>query len=264
MSQTLDGNVASGLAMFVNGSVQQMIDTDANGYMSIGTPGGGGTAYLTLARPATATPAGTKNLRVLDAADTARTASTEFHNVHFNANLIRTWATGALALQRDHRFSGGAIAFVGGSTCTQAATVGIDSAPSAGTNCTLTDAYGLLVAASVRAGFGGQLVGNLKALPLGYLAFDWTATGDANATLTASQQANPLIVCTGATLGATRNLIMASNPIAGGIYWVKNSTGGAQSIQVIGTSGTGVTIATGKAAWVMFDGTNFVRMTADV
>jgi hypothetical protein len=260
----LDGPGAMGGGQqIVNGVLTTCWQCDTNGNFQFGPGGAAPSAMLSVARAAVATPSVTRQLQVTDAADTARTASTEYHTFFSQSNLIRTWATGALALQRENRFEGGALAFVGASVVAQGATVGIGSAPTAGTNATLTDAYGLLLAANVRAGFGGQLVGNLSALAFGLLAFSWVATGDANATLTASQAANPIIVCTGATLTATRNLIVP-NPIAGGVYFVKNSTGGAQSIQIIGASGTGITIATGKTAMVAFDGTNFIRLTADV
>jgi hypothetical protein len=42
-----------------------------------------------------------------------------------------------------------------------------------------------------------------------------------------------------------------------------NTTGG-HGVQVIGATGTGVTIADGKRAIVYADGTNVVRVTADV
>jgi hypothetical protein len=261
----LDGPGAMGGGQqIVNGVLTTCWQCDTNGNFQFGPGGTAPSATLAIARAAVATPAATRQLQVTDAADTARAASTEYHTFFSQSNLIRTWATGALALQRENRFDGGALAFVGASTVAQAATVGIGTQPTAGTNATLTDAYGLLLAANVRAGFGGALVGNLSALQLGLLAFSWVATGDANATLTATQCANPIIVCSGATLTATRNLIVVNPNAAGGIYCIKNSTGGAQSIQIIGTSGTGITIATGKTALVFWDGTNFQRMTADV
>lgn len=86
---------------------------------------------------------------------------------------------------------------------------------------------------------------------------------DANKTATASHyRATIMLVTSSATLTATRNLVV---PIVAGFTWiVTNSTTGGQSIQVIGASGTGVTIATGKTAIVYADGTNIVRATADV
>jgi microcystin-dependent protein len=64
---------------------------------------------------------------------------------------------------------------------------------------------------------------------------------------------NQVLVVTG-TLTATRNLIA---PLVEKTYVVKNSTTGSQSIQVIGSSGLGVTIPNGITALVYCDGTNF-------
>jgi hypothetical protein len=262
----IDGCQPNGAcAVNVGGTLYQFFQMDSNGLVTWGLNASPGTnSYFSFSRnPTTAPPSGVvKNFRVIDAADTARVASTEYINIHGNANVIRTWATGALALQRDHLLSGGAIAFVGASTCAQAATLGIDTMPTAGTNCTLTDAYAILTADACHVGIGGLLKGNLTALKVGHLAFTWPS--DANATLTGTQCANVILNTSGATLTGTRNLIVTNPTAAGGIYFVKNGTGGAQSIQIIGSTGTGITIATAKSAWVFWDGTNFVRMTADV
>lgn len=82
---------------------------------------------------------------------------------------------------------------------------------------------------------------------------------DANTTLTQSEAANSTLTFTG-TLTATRNIII---PLVGKRQWtVYNGTG--QSLQFIGPSGTGITVATVKHAVVRSDGTNIVRVTADV
>jgi hypothetical protein len=64
---------------------------------------------------------------------------------------------------------------------------------------------------------------------------------------------NQVLVVTG-TLTATRNLVA---PLVEKTYLVKNSTSGSQSIQIIGSSGLGVTVPNGIAAYVYCDGTNF-------
>jgi hypothetical protein len=62
------------------------------------------------------------------------------------------------------------------------------------------------------------------------------------------------------TLTATRNITV---PLVGKRQWtVYNGTG--QSLQFIGATGTGITVATLKHAIVRSDGTNIVRVTADV
>lgn len=101
--------------------------------------------------------------------------------------------------------------------------------------------------------YGARQVGRA---PLSYAS-------DADKTLTQAEYENEwLDVGAGTTLTATRKLIV---PITDGLVWVvSNAATGAQSIQVIGATGTGITIATGKTATVAADGTNIRRLTADV
>ncbi len=81
---------------------------------------------------------------------------------------------------------------------------------------------------------------------------------DANATLTQPEAANSTLTFTG-SLTATRNITI---PLVGKKQWtVYNGTG--QSLQFIGPTGTGITVATLKHAIVRSDGTNIVRVTAD-
>lgn len=86
-------------------------------------------------------------------------------------------------------------------------------------------------------------------------------TSDANRTLSAQEaRARLLAVTSTVSLTATRNLVVPLGPQ----WWiVTNATTGAQSLQVIGASGTGITIANGKTALVAADGTNVIRLTAD-
>jgi len=85
---------------------------------------------------------------------------------------------------------------------------------------------------------------------------------DANLTATNTQYTNTFLSLTSAvSLTATRNLVV---PVQSGAFFVvKNGTTGAQSIQVIGATGTGITIANGKTAMVYCDGTNWLRATPD-
>lgn len=65
----------------------------------------------------------------------------------------------------------------------------------------------------------------------------------------------------GTTLTATRDVIV---PLTAGYQWtIFNGTDGSQSIQIIGATGTGVTITNGARAIVYADGTNIVRVTDD-
>ena len=82
---------------------------------------------------------------------------------------------------------------------------------------------------------------------------------DANYTLTAAEADVDVIKVSTGTITTTRDLIV---PIAFPKQWTVINAN-AQSVRIIGASGTGITIATGKTAIVMADGTNIVRVTAD-
>lgn len=85
---------------------------------------------------------------------------------------------------------------------------------------------------------------------------------DANYTLAAAEASNDILeFAGGSTLTATRNIVV---PLVQQQWTVFNNTTGAQSLQFIGASGTGITVATGKRAIVYSNGTNVVRVTADV
>jgi hypothetical protein len=89
-----------------------------------------------------------------------------------------------------------------------------------------------------------------------------TWPSDANYTAVAGDYQANIMEFTGGALTLQRNLVV---PLTAGWKWiVYNGTSGAQSIQVIGASGTGIVIANGKRAIVYADGTNIVRVTADV
>jgi len=89
----------------------------------------------------------------------------------------------------------------------------------------------------------------------GYLAK--TLPSDADYTLSAAEDNNDILVISG-TLTATRNIVISLTPRQRTVH---NNTG--QSLQFIGASGTGVTVATAKRAIIYSDGTNIVRVMAD-
>jgi hypothetical protein len=86
------------------------------------------------------------------------------------------------------------------------------------------------------------------------------AMADANKTLTYEQAMCESMELTGA-LSALRDVIV---PLVPRSYIVFANTSGGFGVRVIGTSGTGITVADGKRAIVECDGTNVVRVTADV
>jgi len=87
-------------------------------------------------------------------------------------------------------------------------------------------------------------------------------TSDANKTLSYQEcLARILDVTSTASLTATRNIVL---PLVPRLWIVGNLTTGAQSLQFIGATGTGVTVGNGKRCLIYADGTNIARATADV
>jgi hypothetical protein len=84
------------------------------------------------------------------------------------------------------------------------------------------------------------------------------ALSDANTTLTAAE-ARPKTLNFSGTLTTTRNVVL---PLVNRVWFVYNGTN--QSLQFIGATGTGITVATTKRAIIASDGTNIVRFSADV
>lgn len=90
----------------------------------------------------------------------------------------------------------------------------------------------------------------------GYTAIAMTA---ANKTLSAAEARPKQLGFTGTGLGSTRNVVL---PLTKRTWMVYNGTD--QSLQFIGATGTGITVATTKRAIIGCDGTNIVRYSADV
>lgn len=86
------------------------------------------------------------------------------------------------------------------------------------------------------------------------------AMTDANTTLDQAQARNQILEFTG-TITAARNIVI---PLMTKQYTVFNNTTGGFGLQFIGASGTGITVAAGMRAIVYANGTNVVRVTADV
>jgi hypothetical protein len=107
----------------------------------------------------------------------------------------------------------------------------------------------------------GEIRGNGTGQKRGRAAVAYAS--DANKTLSqAEYECHKIDVGSGFTLTVTRDLVF---PLTDGADWlVNNNSTGGQSIQCIGPTGTGVTIATGKAALIWSDGVNVKRGSADV
>lgn len=83
---------------------------------------------------------------------------------------------------------------------------------------------------------------------------------DANKTLTQAEANVHILEITSTTLTTTRDIVL---PLVPRQWTVFNNTTGSQSLQFIGASGTGITVANAKRAIIYADGTNIVRVTAD-
>lgn len=125
-------------------STNERIRVTSNGYVGIGTQANA-TGQLEVKQTATATGA-LKGIVFTGAVNTNQTLSTEIPSLYINA-AGRQWATGALTTQREVLVTQPTYSFVGASTITNAATVGIAGAPIKSTNATITNTHGLLIGA---------------------------------------------------------------------------------------------------------------------
>jgi len=93
--------------------------------------------------PNAATSGAKVALTLTGAANTGQTASTEVPDVDLALNRIVEHATGAITTQRAVLVRAPTYAFVGASTISDAATVAVTAAPTAGTNATITRSWSL-------------------------------------------------------------------------------------------------------------------------
>jgi len=84
-------------------------------------------------------------IRVSEQVSTGLTTTTEVPSMDLDLSATVTWATGAITSQRAIKIQAPTYAFDGASTITNAATLYIDAAPTAGTNATITNNYALWV-----------------------------------------------------------------------------------------------------------------------
>lgn len=103
------------------------------------------------------------------------------------------------------------------------------------------------------------LKGNGTALQLGRLVK--SVAGGANVTLSSAEMESPILEFTGAL---TANISVIVPLASGGLFVVFNNTSGAFTLTVKGSTGTGIAVGQGKRAILYADGTNVVRVTADV
>jgi hypothetical protein len=139
------------------------------------------------------------------------------------------------------------------------------NAATKGANSNITALTGL--SAGIQGSGGISIAGSVGGNSSTPAAFTFAVAApsfasDANKTLSAAEYACPIqAVVSGVSLTATRDLIVPLT--AGAVWFVYNNTTGSQSIRVIGATGTGVPIASGKVAIVRADSVNITRVTAD-
>lgn len=101
------------------------------------------------------------------------------------------------------------------------------------------------------------LLGNDEFVDRGYTSI--SVSSDADVTASAAQYKNLTMKLSGTAWTTARNFVVPT--IAGAVCAVINTTG--QGCTVKTAAGSGVLIASTKAAIVVCDGTNIVRVTAD-
>jgi hypothetical protein len=168
-------------------------------------------------------------------ADTGQTASTESIGVNFTA-ATRTWAAGALTLQRERVFAAPTYAFATASTLTTAINVDI-ATPTAGTNATITNAFALRAGRSKFTGAiecDGVITNGGFDFILGN--FDQTNRGNSGASRALVKDANSTLVLNyagdfgggvqiqGSGVTITNNLVVSGNLVVNGTTTTVNST----------------------------------------
>lgn len=104
-----------------------------------------------------------------------------------------------------------------------------------------------------------RTVSNLQKMPYGITTVTITDVATA-ATLTQAQALCDTVNTSVVAFTAQRNLVV---PLVKRMYTVRNNATGF-GLQVIGATGTGIVIGVAKCAIVECDGTNVLRITADV
>lgn len=136
------GMQASGSTLALNsgafGGIVVLRDNSGNSYV---TAEGVGTTIEQI----TQTSGSPTLLSATGSAHTTLDASSETTDILFDLARTVQFSAGALTNQRAVQFNAPIYAFTGASTITNAATIYIDSAPTAGTNATITNSYALWV-----------------------------------------------------------------------------------------------------------------------
>lgn len=201
--------------------------------------------YVTIAAQV-ATSGSIPLFRATAAAHTGQTASTELTDVLFDLSSSLQFATGALTTQRSVFIKARTYTAVGASVITTAATLAIEKAPVAGTNCTITNAYSLWVQAG-RARVDGGL--EAACYTNTGITINSSATGTVNDLSVAATTG--IIRFTNATPPTLTGFSVANGNVAGreicfvcttGSLTLKSETGSSSANQFKLTGGTDITV----------------------
>ncbi len=150
VTTTSSDNTVESYTAYLDGNAMLTIYGLSDGAGAVDTRGVGiGTTTPTGTLAITQTVAATgvlKGIVYTGAVNTNQTLSTEIPSLTLTT-AGRQWATGALTTQREVLITQPTYSFVGASTITDAATVGIAGAPIKSTNATITNTHALLIQA---------------------------------------------------------------------------------------------------------------------
>lgn len=199
----------SGLGVGLRINAFASVSVNSSGYAS-----GGAALNVTQTALASDNP---QAFAVIAGAHTACTASAETIDVDFDLDATLQHATGAITTQRCMVIRPRAYSFVGASTVTTAVGVSIVASPSAGSNATFTNTYGLQVGGTVTIGAtSASMTYGAVNLP----AYTVTVTGTTQVTSVGfAQQRIGILTITDSsavTIDTAASLYIAGAPAAAG------------------------------------------------